>query len=66
VQAASQAGILQQQEGKTEDVARKAVGIKRHVEEFQNCISSVEKCEKRTFPPFGVLSPLRRREIIIG
>jgi len=46
VQAASQAGILQQQEGKTEDVARKAVGIKRHVEEFQNCISSVEKCEK--------------------
>ncbi|KAH8796667.1 ClpP/crotonase-like domain-containing protein [Hyaloscypha finlandica] len=46
VQAASQAGILQQQEGKTEDVARKAVGIKRHVEEFQNSISSVEKCEK--------------------
>ncbi|KAN0112831.1 ClpP/crotonase [Hyaloscypha variabilis] len=46
VQAASQEGILQQQDGKTQDVARKAVGIKRHVEEFQNCISSVEKCEK--------------------
>ncbi|KAE9375563.1 ClpP/crotonase [Stipitochalara longipes BDJ] len=46
VQAASQEGVLQQQEGKTQDVARKAVGIKRHVEEFQNCISSVEKCEK--------------------
>lgn len=49
VQAASQEGVLQQQEGKTQDVARKAVGIKRHVEEFQNCISSVEKCEKRKF-----------------
>jgi len=47
VQAASQEGILQQQEGKTQDVARKAVGIKRHVAEFQECISSVEKCEKR-------------------
>jgi hypothetical protein len=51
VQAASQQGILQQQEGKTADVARKAVGIKRHVEEFQDCISSVEKCEKRKFYP---------------
>ncbi|PMD23675.1 ClpP/crotonase [Hyaloscypha hepaticicola] len=49
VQAASQSGALQQQAGttpKTVDVARKAVEIKRHVEEFQNCISSVEKCEK--------------------
>lgn len=51
VQAASQSGILQQQAGKTEDVARKAVGIKRHVEEFQNCIGSVEKCEKRELAP---------------
>ncbi|KAL3425831.1 enoyl-hydratase isomerase family protein [Phlyctema vagabunda] len=46
VQAASQDGVLQQAEGKTADVARKAVAIKRHVEEFQNCISSIEKCEK--------------------
>jgi delta(3,5)-delta(2,4)-dienoyl-CoA isomerase len=51
VQAASQAGVLQQQADKTQDVARKAVGIKRHVAEFQDCISSVEKCEKRTLPP---------------
>ena len=54
VQAASQSGALQQQPGttpKTVDVARKAVEIKRHVEEFQNCISSVEKCEKREFAP---------------
>jgi delta(3,5)-delta(2,4)-dienoyl-CoA isomerase len=48
VQAASQQGILQTAAGQTTDVARKAVAIKRHVEEFQNCISSVEKCEKRT------------------
>jgi hypothetical protein len=54
VQAASQAGILQQQAGTTDDVARKAVGIKRHVEEFQNCISSVEKCEKRELTPLNI------------
>jgi delta(3,5)-delta(2,4)-dienoyl-CoA isomerase len=29
------------------DVARRAVGIKRHIQEFQDSISSVEKCEKR-------------------
>jgi delta(3,5)-delta(2,4)-dienoyl-CoA isomerase len=46
VQAASEEGILQQQEGKTADVARKAVAIRRHVQDFQDCISSVEKCEK--------------------
>ncbi|EPE30662.1 ClpP/crotonase [Glarea lozoyensis ATCC 20868] len=46
VQAASQQGVLQQEAGKSNDVARKAVGIKRHVQEFQDCISSVEKCEK--------------------
>ncbi|KAG9236419.1 ClpP/crotonase-like domain-containing protein [Amylocarpus encephaloides] len=46
VQAASQNGILQQTEGKTSDAARKAAGIKRHVQEFQDCISSIEKCEK--------------------
>lgn len=46
VQAASQGGVLQQEAGKTLDAARKAVGIKRHVVEFQDCISSVEKCEK--------------------
>lgn len=57
VQATSQQGVLQQEAGKRNDVARKAVGIKRHVEEFQNCISSVEKCEKRKFALF--LSILR-------
>lgn len=46
VQAASQGGVLAQESGKTRDVARIAVGIKRHVQEFQDCISSIEKCEK--------------------
>ena len=50
VEFASQQGILQVATTNSSDVARKAVMIKRDVEQFQNCISSVEKCEKRTFP----------------
>lgn len=46
VEAASQSGVLAQSAGQG-DVARKAVSIKRHVEEFQGCISSIERCEKR-------------------
>lgn len=49
VEAASKEGILAQENGKDNDVARKAVGIKRHVQEFQDCVSAVEKCEKRKF-----------------
>lgn len=30
----------------SDDVARRAVSIKRYVQQFQDCISSVEKCEK--------------------
>lgn len=45
VEAASQSGIMAQS-SEQKDIARKAVNIKRHVEEFQGCISSVEKCEK--------------------
>jgi len=33
------------------DVARKAVALRRHIQEFQESISSVENCEKRTYPP---------------
>jgi delta(3,5)-delta(2,4)-dienoyl-CoA isomerase len=47
VQAASQSGILAKEADKGNDVARTAVGIKRHVQEFQDCVSSIEKCEKR-------------------
>lgn len=48
VEAASQSGVLAQSAGQA-DAARKAVSIKRHVEEFQGCISSIEKCEKRMY-----------------
>lgn len=46
VQAASQNGVLAQESDKKSDVARIAVGIKRHVQEFQDCITCIEKCEK--------------------
>lgn len=29
------------------DVARRAKGLRYHIEEFQGCVSAVEKCEKR-------------------
>jgi delta(3,5)-delta(2,4)-dienoyl-CoA isomerase len=45
VQAASTGGSFNQMG----DVARLAVAFRRHVEEFQNCISAVERCEKRMF-----------------
>lgn len=47
VEAASQSGIIGKDRAGPKDIARIAVGIKRHVAEFQDCISSVEKCEKR-------------------
>ena len=56
VEFASQNGVLQTAAASGYDVARKAVLIKRHVEEFQNCISSVEKCEKRRHPSSLILS----------
>lgn len=33
----------------SDDVGRKAVALRRHIQEFQDSISSVEKCEKRKF-----------------
>ena len=55
VEFASQQGILKTATRKSSDPARIAVEIKRHVEEFQDCIGSVEKCEKR-MPPHLLLS----------
>jgi delta(3,5)-delta(2,4)-dienoyl-CoA isomerase len=52
VQAASQGGILGGGENKL-DIARQSVQIRRHVEEFQSCITSLEKCEKRRLFPYG-------------
>jgi len=63
VQAASQDGVLAQQSGES-DIARKAQAIKRHVVEFQDCIQSIEKCEKRMFsPPLSVTAQVDRGEI---
>lgn len=47
VQAASQGGVLATSDAATElDGARKATMIRRHIQEFQDDISSIEKCEK--------------------
>ncbi|KAI9699830.1 MAG: hypothetical protein M1836_002865 [Candelina mexicana] len=46
IQAASQSGVLAEPEGVPQDGARKAWKLRRHIAEFQNCISSVENCEK--------------------
>ncbi|PVH99537.1 ClpP/crotonase [Periconia macrospinosa] len=45
VKAASQ-GLLTQQGGAELDGARKANNLRRHIIEFQDCITAVEKCEK--------------------
>lgn len=45
VQAASEGSVLGK-ESEQRDVARVAQGIRRHVDEFQKCIGSVERCEK--------------------
>lgn len=46
VQAASQGGILGGAEN-PQDIARQGVSIRRHVQEFQDCVSAIENCEKR-------------------
>ncbi|KAL5354977.1 ClpP/crotonase-like domain-containing protein [Aspergillus floccosus] len=45
VKAASQ-GTLGSGESSSTDPARKAFAMRRHIAEFQECISAVEKCEK--------------------
>lgn len=53
VQAASQGGILATTGADADlDAARKATGIRRHIQEFQDEITAIEKCEK---PVIGVL-----------
>ncbi|CAI6313273.1 unnamed protein product [Periconia digitata] len=47
VKAASQGLLASPSSGKQqEDVARKANNLRRHILEFQDCITAVEKCEK--------------------
>ncbi|KAK5112551.1 hypothetical protein LTR85_011243 [Meristemomyces frigidus] len=53
VQAAAEGGILaQSSSGEDVDGARKATMIRRHIQEFQDEISAIERCEK---PVIGVL-----------
>jgi delta(3,5)-delta(2,4)-dienoyl-CoA isomerase len=47
VQAATSSGPLSNVDGK--DTMRAATALRRHILEFQNCISSVERCEKRKY-----------------
>jgi hypothetical protein len=49
VQAASSSGPLAASEG-SDDVARRTWKLRRHIDELQLCISSLERCEKRKFP----------------
>lgn len=45
VKAASQ-GLLGPQDGKSTDPARVATRLRRHIDEFQDCVTSIERCEK--------------------
>lgn len=54
VTAASSEGPLSG-EGGDLDPARKAKALRGHIEEFQNCISEMEKCEKRKCSFFFLL-----------
>ncbi|KAK3714430.1 hypothetical protein LTR37_007736 [Vermiconidia calcicola] len=45
VQSASEGGIIVNK-GKDLDVARKATLLRRHVQEYQDAVSAIEKCEK--------------------
>lgn len=46
VQAASQGGTLSQSGSDEKDGARTANTLRRHILEFQDCITALEKCEK--------------------
>ena len=46
IQAAAQSTTLFSAAAQTEDGARQATKIRRHIVEFQDCITAVEKCEK--------------------
>jgi delta(3,5)-delta(2,4)-dienoyl-CoA isomerase len=50
VKAASQGGVLSGSKSDL-DIARQGVTLRRHILEFQDCVSSLERCEKRKFVP---------------
>ena len=54
VHAATSSGILQA--GGQIDPGRRAKAIRKDVREIQDCVSSIERCEKRTYAPLLCLS----------
>ena len=46
VQAATKSGMLGEAPS-SQDIAHRAIQLRRHVETFQDCVSSIEQCEKR-------------------
>jgi len=67
VQAASE-GTLSDKG--SQDGARKANGLRRHILEFQDCITDIEKCEKRkcAFSPSSIsfLNPFQFLHLILS
>lgn len=49
--------------GAGDDTARKAARLRRHIVEFQECVSAVEKCEKRKGQPWEALGSLGMEQI---
>lgn len=51
VEAASKAGPLAALQDSSADPARKALAMRNHILHLQGCVTSIEKCLKRTAPP---------------
>jgi delta(3,5)-delta(2,4)-dienoyl-CoA isomerase len=62
VKAAAEEGVIAGG-GASEDVARKATALRRYIFEFQECITRMEKCEKRECFLWSFF-PLRRTRLI--
>lgn len=58
VQAASESDAAVQGTNSDVDGARTATKMRRHIYEFQECITAVEKCEKRKLRPVVYATPL--------
>lgn len=59
IHEASTTGIITR--NRESDPARRAVHIRRHLLEFQSCLTAIEKCEKRKF-----LASLMRSMVFLG
>lgn len=48
--AARQSFFQSPAKGETIDVARRSIELRRYIEDFQECVNSIERCEKRKQP----------------